>query len=139
MKRFIISSFFILCAAPLFAELPKQFQPSPNTYISEAIYSSTNTGVVTSSQAVVISSRPCAIHTINILTAGASGSKLEIFNTNTSTSNKNGDLTDLQKIGPIDTSSAQRPDLYDVYFDSGMAIYLDGTTPAVINITYRQK
>lgn len=104
--------------------------PDPGVFISEAVYISTNTGVV--SVSVLVSTVPNFIHSVNVNTAGTS-SKLEIFDSSVSTTALN-----IRKIANIDTTSSKSL-IFDIGLSSGIAIYNQGSIPADITITYFEK
>jgi len=138
MRKVLYLVPFLFVASAL-AETPSPRQPAPNSFVSEGVYSSTNVSVVTSSQAIVISTRACIIHTIVVNYPGASGDQLEVWNSKISTTPsavKYGDGRELQRVLRLDTSS-KKSLLYDVFCDSGMAIYNQGTGEATI--TYLEK
>lgn len=137
MKRIILFVLAAIAPSILLAEPPKEKQPGIAEWISEALYSSTNTSAsVGTGWFGNVSTAPTFLHSVTINTPAASGSKLEIWNVRFGTSGLNADGTALQKIATIDTTSKVTL-LYDVYCSTGL--YLANHGGADVTASYRER
>lgn len=142
MKKISLASFILLAfMGKAFAEFPPAATPPIEEFVSEAVYQSTfsasanpvdvngiNTSVIISSLAVSNAS----LHTVNVTAAGTS-SFLELWDCQVSTNDARCRL-----IASIDTT-AKVSYLFDVHCSSGLKMHNRGTTPAAIQISYRER
>lgn len=133
MKKAILVGLFSLMASPLFAGVGDYAdkQPQPNSYVSEGVYNSSNTAIV--STYTIVCDKAAILHSVIINTPGATGAKLQIFSSNTSTFG-----VTAVKIATIDTTSKETL-LYDVYTATGITINNTGNPPADVTVTFRKK
>lgn len=102
---------------------------------SFATYISTLVNVAVSSQNVVLSSGPSIFHTMVVNHNGSVDSKIEIFNARVSTFQGAKELMFVL----YGTTHSWSPTVYDIYFDSGIAVNITGNILPSVTPVFRKK